>query len=44
MYLVTAVVVSLIGAACAKPIKSIKRQVIDDTYDFIIAGGRSFKQ
>ncbi|EXJ75969.1 uncharacterized protein A1O5_00477 [Cladophialophora psammophila CBS 110553] len=39
MYLSTLITLTLAGAACAKPIKKIKRQTIQDTYDFIIAGG-----
>ena len=31
--------IALAGVAYAKPIKQIKRQSIEDTYDFIIAGG-----
>ncbi|KAJ9605066.1 hypothetical protein H2200_010456 [Cladophialophora chaetospira] len=32
-------VFALASAACAKPIEKLKRQSIEDTYDFIIAGG-----
>ncbi len=32
-------VLALAAVACAKPIAKLKRQSIEDTYDFIIAGG-----
>jgi hypothetical protein len=41
MHLSTILAVASAGLACAKPIKQIKRQTIQDTYDFIIAGGRT---
>ena len=39
MRLAEIIVFALASAACAKPIKKLKRQSIEDTYDFIIAGG-----
>ena len=33
------IAIALAGVACAKPIEKLKRQSIEDTYDFIIAGG-----
>ncbi|EXJ64962.1 hypothetical protein A1O7_01301 [Cladophialophora yegresii CBS 114405] len=39
MYLSSIIAVATAGLVCAKPIKQIKRQTIQDTYDFIIAGG-----
>ncbi|KIX06072.1 uncharacterized protein Z518_04046 [Rhinocladiella mackenziei CBS 650.93] len=39
MYLASFVVAALMSVAGASPIKSIKRRVIQDKYDFIIAGG-----
>lgn len=40
MYLTNlAAALTLAGVACAAPLKNLKRQEIQDTYDFIIAGG-----
>jgi hypothetical protein len=36
----SAVFVALLaGIVCAKPVHKLKRQVIEDSYDYIIAGG-----
>ncbi|KIW80500.1 hypothetical protein Z517_07116 [Fonsecaea pedrosoi CBS 271.37] len=42
MYFSAIITAALAGVACAKPIKQIKRQTIQDTYDFIIAGGKLY--
>ena len=39
MHLSAIVAAALAAAGCAKPIQKIKRQHIEDTYDFVIAGG-----
>jgi hypothetical protein len=39
MHFLGLLTVWLIGAAWAKPIKKLKRQTIQDEYDFIICGG-----
>ncbi|KIW72478.1 hypothetical protein, variant [Phialophora macrospora] len=39
MHLSAIIAVASAGLVCAKPTKQIKRQTIQDTYDFIIAGG-----
>ncbi|OCT46640.1 hypothetical protein CLCR_01970 [Cladophialophora carrionii] len=39
MHLSAVITIVAAGLVCAKPIKQIKRQTIQDTYDFIIAGG-----
>jgi hypothetical protein len=42
MHLSGFITAALAGVACAKPIKQIKRQTIQDAYDFIIVGGMLF--
>ena len=39
MHLSGIITAALAGVACAKPIKQLKRQTIQDTYDFIVVGG-----